>query len=58
MLAVCSVMAVAAHSTGSSTALVTATESWVYASEATVVASGIEDAVFALAPMTSSSVVA
>jgi hypothetical protein len=58
MLDVGSVMAVVAHSAGSSTTVVAASERWVYASKATTVASRIEDAAFALAPTTGSSVVA
>jgi hypothetical protein len=58
MLAVGSVMAVVAHSTGSSAAVVIAFESWVYAYEAAVVASGIEDVASTLAPMAGSSMVA
>jgi hypothetical protein len=55
---VSSVVAVAVHSTGSSTAVVTASEHWIPASGATTVASEIEGAAFALASMTGSSVMA
>jgi hypothetical protein len=58
MLAVGSVMAVAAHSTSSSATVVAASKHWVYASEAAAIASGIEDVVFSLAPTTGSSMVA
>jgi hypothetical protein len=53
-----SVMAVATHSASSSATVVAASEHWVYASEAAAIASGIEDVVFSLAPMTGSSMVA
>jgi hypothetical protein len=58
MLAVGSVMAVATHSASSSATVVATSEHWVYASEAAAIASGIEDVVFSLAPMTGSSMVA
>jgi hypothetical protein len=58
MLAVSSVVAVAVHSTGSSVAMVTASERWVPASGATTVASKIEGAAFALASTAGSSMMA
>jgi hypothetical protein len=58
MLAVGSIVAVAAHFVGSSAVEVTTSERWVYTSKAIAVASRIEDAAFALAHVTDSSVVA
>jgi hypothetical protein len=58
MLVVGSIVAVATHFVGSSATVVAPSECWVYASEATTVASIIEDAAFQLAPMIGSSVVA
>jgi hypothetical protein len=60
MLAIGSVVAVAAHSTGSSAVVVTASACWVSASEAMTVASRIEGVAFAfaLASVFGSSVVA
>jgi hypothetical protein len=46
------------HSASSSTTVVTASEHWVSASEATATASGIEDTTFALASTAGSSMVA
>jgi hypothetical protein len=57
MLVVGSVVAVVAHFAGSFAKVVAASERWVYASEATSIASRIEDAAFALAPAVSSSMV-
>jgi hypothetical protein len=50
--------AVVVHSTGSSTAVVTASEHWVSALEAAAIASGIGGTTFALASVAGSSVVA
>jgi hypothetical protein len=57
-LAVGSVVAVVVHSTGSSVAVVTASEHWVSASGATAIASEIEGAAFVLAYVAGSSAVA
>jgi hypothetical protein len=57
MLVVGSDVAVAVHSAGSSTVMVTAFERWVSASEAATVASGIGGATFALASVADSSAV-
>jgi hypothetical protein len=57
MLAVGSIMVVAAHSTGSSAAVVAAFAHRVLAYETTVVASGIGGAAFALAYVAGSSAV-
>jgi hypothetical protein len=58
MLAVGSVMAVAAHSTGSSATVVAASAHWVSTFDFAVVASRIEGAAFAFASAAGSSVVA
>jgi hypothetical protein len=58
MLAMGPVMAVVIHSTGSSVAVVTASEHWVSASGATAIASEIEGAAFVLAYVAGSSAVA
>jgi Asp/Glu/hydantoin racemase len=58
MLAVGSIVVVAAHSAGSSVVVVTTSARWVSAFEAAVGASGIEGAAFALASTTGSSVMA
>jgi hypothetical protein len=57
MLVVGSDMVVVVHSTGSSTAVVDASERWVSAPETTTVASGIGGAAFALASTAGSFVV-
>jgi hypothetical protein len=58
MLVVGSNAAVVVHSTGSSTVVVTASERWVLAPKAAVVASRIGGTAFALAYAAGSSVVA
>jgi hypothetical protein len=58
MLDVGSVVAVDAHSTGSSAAVAAASARWVSASKAAAVASGIEGTAFTLAYVADSSVVA
>jgi hypothetical protein len=57
-LAVSSVVAVVVHSTGSSVAVVTASEHIFSAYEVAAIASEIEDTAFALASLAGSSVVA
>jgi hypothetical protein len=58
MLVVGSVVAVAVHSTGSSTTVVAASEHWVSGSRIVAIASEIEGVAFALPSVPSSSVVA
>jgi hypothetical protein len=58
MLVVGSTVAVAIHFAGSSVVVVAVSERWVSTFEAVAIASGIEDAAFALAFATGPSVVA